>query len=252
MTLAKLTIFQSTLILVVLFISACGTIAQPTAQPTPLLIAAELSTATPTASATTTPTERPSPTPTQLPTATPTASPTPTATSTTIRTPTRTPTRAPTRTPTLAVPTPTPGPAQICDSLGAQGQRGIFLVDLQPVPDLAWDQNPRQFRVGVCNTHPPSNVPQGRYKIFVFYPGGDRGPGQTGLMHFQLKPGLNEIMIGPWVPGLENHLATCAMRPIGSIEVHYNDSPDSNFKALAWPDGRIKVEFPIRCGGDYA
>ncbi|MBI4789841.1 MAG: hypothetical protein HY782_22640 [Chloroflexi bacterium] len=238
------------LIVLDILLAACNGRAEPAAQVAPLSIAAQISTPTVTPSATATPT--PTETPTLSPTATPTASPTATATATTTRTPTRTPTLAPTRTPTPAAPTATPGPAQICARLAAQGYREIFVVDVQPVPDLAWDQTPRWFRVGVCNTLPPPNVPQGRYKIFVFYPGSNRGPGQSGVVQLELKSGLNEVMVGPWVPGLENHQAACATRPIGAIEVHYNDTPDVFFRALAWPDGKIRIELPIKCGGDYA
>ncbi len=186
-------------------------------------------------------------TPTSLPTRTLTTTPTSTRTAVpSTRTPTVRP--SPSATPS---PSPIPGPAQVCDSLAARGTVGIFVVDIQPDPPLVWDAHPHFFRVGVCNTLPPSAVPQGKYKMFLYFPASSQGREQSTAIPAELKPGMNVVTVGPWVPGLENHLATCAPKSTAEVEVTYDDSPDPIFRVLPWPDGKTRGYLPVQCGGTY-
>ena len=116
------------------------------------------------------PTETPTDTPALTATNTRTSTPTPTATATPHRPPTATATASPS-----AGPSPTPSAAQICASLLAKGSIGIYVVYVHPAPDLAWDENPRQFLVGLCNTNPPTSVPQGKYKVVLNFPAANHG-----------------------------------------------------------------------------
>lgn len=126
------------------------------------------------------------------------------------------------------------------------------MVYVHPVPDLAWDYNPRQFLVGLCDTIPPPSVPQGKYKVVLNFPAGHGSLTQSSVVRAELKPGLNEISVGPWIPGLENHLAICAQRAVAETQVMYDDTPDPFFHPLLWPDGSDRVPLPIQCGGNYA
>ncbi len=216
-------------------LSACVATSVPA--PTP--------TATHTPGAVWTATQRPTETPTRTPTQPPANTPKPSASATLARTRPATATKPP------AGPSPTPGAAQICASLTTRAQPGIYVLYLQPVPDLVWDRNPHQFRVGLCNTNPLPSVPQGRYKIALSFPPGNSGATQSAPTLAELKPGANEISVGPWVPGLENHRAVCATRANAQTQVLYNDTPDPFFRALAWHDGSAHVTLPIQCGGDF-
>lgn len=130
-------------------------------------------------------------------------------------------------------------------------QPGIYVLYIQPVPDLVWDQNPRQFRVGLCDTIALPSTPQGKYKIAMSFPPGSRGATQSSAVSAELKPGLNEVSVGPWIPGLENHLGACAMRANAETQVMYNDTPDPFFHPLLWPNGDDHVTLSIQCGGNY-
>jgi hypothetical protein len=134
--------------------------------------------------------------------------------------------------------------------LVAQGRNVLSILYLEPTPELVWDYNPRMFRVGICNSMPLPAVPQGRYRIFVYFPGSKHGRAQSGDVPATLSPGLNEVSIGPWVPGLENHRAACNDRPVGEIEIEYDGS--GAFRTLLWADGKSRIGIPIKCGGDYA
>ncbi len=228
---------QTMILCVTLLLAACATptVPAPTASPSATM------TATPP------PTDTPTQTPTLTPTHTRTSTPKPSATATLRRTPTSTATASPT-----AGPSPTPSAAQICEALLAKGSRGIYVVYIHPVPDLVWDTIPRQFQVGLCDTIPPPNVPQGKYKIVLNFPAGRGSLTESSVAPAELKPGLNEISVGPWIPGLENHLAICAQRAVAEIQVMYNDSPEPFFHALLWPDGSDRVALPIKCGGNFA
>lgn len=68
----------------------------------------------------------------------------------------------------------------------------------------------------------------------------------------KLAPGLNEIKLGPWVPGLQNHVTICVDRAFGQAQVFYNDLPTPSFGVLKWVDGKDTVTFPIKCGGNYS
>ncbi len=204
------------------------------------------------------PTETPSPsaTVTQLPTQTLTRTATPSPSSTSTRTPTSTPSprRTPTLTPTRTItpgPSPTLSAAELCARTVAAKPGSIFVVYIHPTPDLVWDQNPRQFLVGLCNTIPLSSTPQGKYKIILNFPGSNHGLTESAPVQAELKPGLNEVSVGPWVPGLENHLASCATRAVAQTQVMYNDTPDPFYHPLLWVDGSDRVPLPIACGGNY-
>ncbi|MBI5304189.1 MAG: hypothetical protein HY868_18800 [Chloroflexi bacterium] len=216
------------------------------------------------------PTPTPIPTATAEPTATFTATRAPSATATLTRTstpaPTNTATSAPkpsatatrtrTRTPILtkppAGPSPTPSAAQLCASLAKQLAPGIYVMYLYGTPELIWDYDPRQFRVGLCNTIPAPSTPQGKYKIAMTFPPGNSGATQSAPTPVELKSGFNEISVGPWVPGLQNHRAACATREYADTQVLYNDSPDPIFRALTWIDGKDRTTLTIKCGGDYS
>ncbi len=211
----------------------------PTETDTPEPTATETSTATATATLTSTPTK--------TSTLTPTSTPKPSATATRLRTPTRT-----------ATPKPTAGPvatktlAQTCADLVATRGPQIFVMSLRGDPELIWDNVPRQFIVGLCNTNRPPSVPQGKYKIVLNFPDSGHGLTQSAPTQIELKPGYNEVSVGPWIPGLENHIAHCAMRAEAQTQVMYNDTPEPYYHALLWPDGSDHVIMPIKCGGNFA
>ena len=179
------------------------------------------------------------------PTSVPTRTTTPRPTATIRRTPTATATAKPT-----AGPSPTPSAAQACAGLLARGTAGIFVIYLHPEPDLVWDTVPRQFVVGLCNTIPPPSVPQGKYKIILNF--ANHGLMDTHVTTGELKPGMNELSIGPYIHGYENHMAICAQRPVAEVQVMYNDTSEPPFHALLWPDGSDRVAIPIKCGGNFA
>ena len=204
-------------------------------------------TVTPTATFTATrlPTETPTLSPTPPPTGTATSTPRPSATATLARTRTATATRTP------AGPSPTPSAAQICAGLIGKMPAGIYVMYLQPETELIWDKEPRQFRVGLCNANPPPAVPQGKYKIAMSFPPGNTGATESKPSVAELKPGFNEISVGPWIPGLENHKTNCAVRANAETQVMYNDTPDPFYHALTWYNGNDHVTLPIKCGGNF-
>ena len=128
---------------------------------------------------------------------------------------------------------------------------GIYVMYLQPVTELIWDKDPRQFHVGLCNANPPSAVPQGKYKIAMTFPPNNTGATESKPSVAELKPGFNEITVGPWIPGLENHKTNCAVRANAETQVMYNDTPDPLYHALSWYNGSDRVVMPIKCGGNY-
>jgi hypothetical protein len=134
--------------------------------------------------------------------------------------------------------------------LSAKGVSGIFVLYVHPEPDLVWDTVPRQFLVGLCDTIPPPSVPQGKYKMILNFAG--HGVMDSHVTTGELKPGLNEMSIGPYIPGYENHMAICAQRPVAEVQVMYNDTPEPFFHALLWPDGSDRVAIPIACGGNFS
>ncbi len=157
------------------------------------------------------PTPTPAPTATALPSATATITPMPTATSTNPPTLTATVTLTPrpsatatpahtriaTATRTPAGPSATPSAAQMCASMIGKKPAGIYVMYLQPVTTLIWDYDPRQFRVGLCNANPPSAVPQGKYKIAMAFPPRNSAATESKPSVAELKPGFNEITVGP-------------------------------------------------------
>ncbi len=139
----------------------------------------------------------------------------------------------------------------MCVRLVSAKPGNIYVVYIRPVPELVWDTTPRQFRVGLCNTIPPSSTPQGKYKIVLNFPVSNHGSTESAPVRAELKPGLNEVSVGPWVPGLENHIARCATRAVADTQVMYNDTPDPFYHALLWESGRDRFPLPIQCGGNY-
>lgn len=219
---------------VMLSVGAC---ALPTPTPTPTLAP------TATFTATRAPTETPTRTPTL--TATPTLTPRPSATATRTRTRTATATRTP------AGPSPTPSAAQMCAGMLGKVPAEIYVLYLQPVTELKWDYEPRQFRVGLCNANAPSAAPQGKYKIAMSFSASGSHSTESKPSVAELKYGFNEITVGPWVPGLENHLAQCAVKTNAETRVMYNDTPDPFYRALKWHDGKEFIILTIKCGGNY-
>jgi len=218
-----------------ILLGACS--AAPTPTPTAIPTATVTATLAPTATATLTPT----PAPTNTMTSTPKPSPTATLAHT----------RTPTRTATPAGPSPTPNAAQICASMIGKAPVDIYVMYLLPATDLVWDTEPRYFRVGLCNTNAPASTPQGKYKIAMTFPPGNSGATQSAPSPAELKQGFNEIRVGPWIPGLQNHLAICAVRTNADTQVMYNDTPDPFFRALKWIDGSERTTLRIQCGGNF-
>ncbi len=219
----------------VIFLGACAAPPTPTPAPTATFTATLLPTATFTPTLTFTP----------LPTSTATSTPRPSATATLTRT------RTPTRTSTPAGPSPTPGAAQICANLIARAQPEIFVMYIQPAAELIWDTEPRYFRVGLCNANPPPSVPQGKYKIAMSFPPGSAGATQSAPTPAELKPGFNEVNVGPWIPGLRNHLADCASRANAVTQVTYNDTGGAFYRVLPWFNGSDHTMLFIKCGGNF-
>ena len=208
----------------------------------------------------------PTPTPTLEPIATRTATHTPTATATLTTTPTltHTPTptkpratasptrpRLPTATRTPTAPSPTPSAAQMCAQMLGKVPAEIYVFYLYPEGELIWDNEPHYFRVGLCNTNAPPAAPQGKYKITFSFPPTSSGATESKPSPAELKLGFNEIRVGPWVPGLENHLSRCAARANAVTRLTYNDTPDPFYRVLTWYDGRDHIILPIKCGGNF-
>ncbi len=179
---------------------------------------------------------------------TPRPFPTPAATITPFVFPTFPPTITPFVFPTVpAQPTSVlMGVIQTCLDRSRTAQPGLYIVSLAPSPALVWDTNPHVFRLGICNTSPPASAPGGDLRIFISFPGSDRGHADSDSVQVQLNSAYNEVTSGPWVPGLENHLSACATRPTAQVEVHWNAVP------LLWLDGKSSVNLPIGCGGNFS
>lgn len=209
--------------------------------------------ATPTPTPTSEPTATRTATPTTTPTltATPTLTPTPTHTVKPSATATRTRTRTPTLTRTPSGPTPTPSAAQICAQMIGKVPAEIYILYLYPEGELIWDNEPHYFRLGLCNTNAPPAAPQGKYKLAFTFPPTSSGSTESKPSPAELKPGFNEIRVGPWIPGLENHLSRCAARANAVTRVTYNDTPDPFYRVLAWFDGKDHTVLPIKCGGSF-
>ncbi len=237
-------LFLALVILPSILLAACATATPPALPPTSTPTMTAVPTATQTATAL--PTATPMLTLTPLPSATITLAPKPSATATLVRTRTATPTHTP------AGPSPTPSAAQLCANFAAQHGAGVFVMYVRGEPELIWDTNPRQFRVGLCNTIPATSPPQGKYKIAMTFPPGNSGATQSAPSVAELKPGFNEISVGPWIPGLMNHLAACATRENAETQVLYNDSPEPFFHVLTWLDGADRTIMRIKCGGNFA
>ena len=170
--------------------------------------------------------------------------------------PTQIPTTAQANIDTPVPPTATPSSAtssaQVCQQMVGKAQRGLYVIELQPIPSLIWDQVPREFRVGICNTLTVSTVPDGEFTLFVFLPEDEPALGQTSSLTAQLTPGFHRLTLKSWTPGFENHVTACATRPEVEIQVDYADSPRAqNFRPLTWLNGKDRVVFPVKCAGDF-
>ncbi len=175
-----------------------------------------------------------------------------------------TPTSIPTEIPTVAqvrVDTPVPptasptsalSPTQTCEQLVGKTQRGLYVIELEPIPGLVWDSVPRGFQVGICNTLTVSTVPAGEFMAFVFLPGNAQAIGQTTPVTAQLEPGYHALTLKSWTPGFENHVTACATRPNVEVQVDYADSPNpQHLRPVPWLDGKERVVFPVKCGGNF-
>jgi hypothetical protein len=132
------------------------------------------------------------------------------------------------------------------------GRNLIFVLYVRPSSELIWDNLDRTFLVGLCNTIPVANgVPQGKYKMKFNFPFSNQGSKESVPTPGELKPGLNEVKIGPWKPGYENHLARCATRAVAETQVTYNDTPDPIYRVLPYLDGSDHLSLPIKCGGNF-
>ncbi len=212
-------------------LAACAVPAIPAANPTVASATLPVVASSPPA-----PTEARTQTPTRpnTPNASPTASPVPTSTR-----------------PNTTDESPTASPVPTCPS-NAEGRRGLYVIYIEPLPSLVWNQTPRQFRVGVCNTLAESLVPGSRFRVSVYAPAAKNPLGQTSELSAQLAPGLHELMLGSWTPGLQNHLTACAVLPTVEISVEYNDFPPvNNFRPVLWQDGSERKTFSVACGGTF-
>jgi len=222
-------------------LGACSVVPMFAPTPTPTATA----TATITRTATPLPTATATLTPTAAPTHTRTVTPRPSASPTPVRTRTATATKPP------AGPSATPSIAQICANFATKAAPDIYVMYVYPATDLVWDTEPRYFRVGLCNTNSAASTPQGKYKIAMTFPPDTGGATQSSPSPAELKAGFNEIQVGPWVPGLRNHLADCRSREKAYTQVTYNDTPDPFYRTLKWMDGGDHTILTIKCGGNF-
>ncbi len=163
-----------------------------------------------------------------------------------ISSPIQTPTR-----PNTTDPSPTASVIPTCPS-SAEGRRGLYVIYIEPLPSLVWNQTPRQFRVGVCNTLAVALVPDSRFRVSIYAPEAKNPLGQTSVLSAQLTPGLHELVLGAWTPGLQNHVTACAVSPAVEILVEYSDIPAANnFRSVLWHDGSERKAFPVACGGTF-
>ncbi len=175
---------------------------------------------------------------------------TPARSNTTEPSPTASPVQSPTR-PNATETSSTLSVIPTCPS-NAEGRRGLYVIYIEPLPSLVWNQTPRQFRVGVCNTLAESIVPESRFRVSVYAPETKNPLGQTSELSAQLAPGLHELVLGSWTPGLQNHVTACAVLPAVEILVEYNDFPAANnFRPVLWPDGSERKAFSVACGGTF-
>ena len=175
---------------------------------------------------------------------------TPTRPNTTDPSPTASPVQTPI-VPNTTSPSLTASSVPTCPS-NAEGRRGLYVIYIEPLPTLVWNQAPRQFRVGVCNTLAESIVPESRFRVSVYAPEAKNPLGQTSELSAQLTPGLHELMLGSWTPGLQNHVTACAVWPTVEVLVEYNDFPAvNNFRPVLWPDGSQRKAFTVACGGTF-
>ncbi len=144
-------------------------------------------------------------------------------------------------------------PQAVCAALSAQGRGGLFVVYAEPAKELVWDNNPVQFRVGVCNSLPVPLVPASHFVAMVDVPYSKSGGGRTNEIANQLPPGFHEFLFSTWKPGLENHITVCVQKQVIELTIGYSDQEKSkNFHLLQWVDGTNRRIFPIKCGGTFA
>lgn len=151
-----------------------------------------------------------------------------------------------------STPGPTLTPEQDCANLAVQGQHGLYLMYLEPSEALVWDNIPREFRAGVCNSLPVPLVPESKFKVMVYIFGVSRPMGQTSELSAQLGPGLHDVILRLWTPGLVNHMTICVQRQAVELELGYKDDPTRSFHPVQWLDGRERLTLPVKCGGTFA
>ncbi len=182
-------------------------------------------------------------------TSVPTTRPTATRTRTPIPLPTLMPSVTPFVAPTSAFALPTTaamGMIATCNNMVLKQPSALWVLALQPTPALLWDRNPHNFQVTICNTYPLPATRTGQIRAFINFPGTNIGHSESEPVQVQLNGGLNDVTVGPWVPGLENHITACATKPTAAVEIHFEGG------TLVWPTGRTAVDFPIGCGGGFS
>ncbi len=151
-----------------------------------------------------------------------------------------------------AVGTAMPDPTLACAQLTREAQSGLYVMAVQPVPPLAWDRTPRQFVVDVCNSSSEATVDGFRLVVFVYFPSEGRPRGQTSELPVRLEPGLHELALDSWIPGLQNHISACSLQPTIEISVAFTFPPDySTFHQIPFADGKDKTTFAVQCGGHF-
>jgi hypothetical protein len=96
-------------------------------------------------------------------------------------------------------------------------------------------------------------VPESHFVVSILIPSRRDGAGQTSVTTAQLSPGFRELVLGPWTPGLENHMTICVQKAVVEVVIGYSDEyRSSSFRPLQYPDGKDRVLLPVECGGSYA
>ncbi|MBI5034970.1 MAG: hypothetical protein HZB51_30965 [Chloroflexi bacterium] len=152
-----------------------------------------------------------------------------------------------------ATPTATPvDPQQQCNQLGSSAKPGLYVISIQPVPELVWDNEPRRFDVSICNTLGVATLNSLRFVVRIYYATQVRPVGQTAEVMAQLVPGVNELKFESWTPGLRNHITACQQQPPVQVEVNYIVPPDlSALRVMPFPDGTNRRTLGVKCGGTF-
>ncbi len=91
-----------------------------------------------------------------------------------------------------------------------------------------------------------------RFVVFIYFPGESRPRGQTSELPVRLTPGLHELTLEWWTPGLQNHISACNIQPPVQVAVAYTVPPSVNvFHSIPYVDGQDRLTFTVRCGGHF-